>query len=85
MASRQRVLGSAATTVASSVSRFGDGTGRLAFTPVFPLMQERLGVTLVEGAWLAAANYAGYLVGACLSFGAVALLLTQPSRGIANE
>ena len=44
------------------------GIGRFAFTPIFPLMQETLGVTLAEGAWLASANYAGYLLGACLSF-----------------
>ena len=44
------------------------GIGRFAFTPIFPLMQETLGVTLAEGAWLATANYGGYLVGACISF-----------------
>jgi len=44
------------------------GIGRFAFTPIFPLMQETLGVTLADGARLAAANYAGYLLGACLSF-----------------
>jgi predicted MFS family arabinose efflux permease len=44
------------------------GIGRFAFTPIFPLMQEQLGVTLDEGAGLATANYIGYLVGACASF-----------------
>src|SRR4051812_25238330 len=47
------------------------GIGRFAFTPIFPLMQERLGVTLAEGAWLATANYLGYLLGACVSFALV--------------
>src|SRR4051812_45511265 len=44
------------------------GIGRFAFTPIFPLMQEKLGVTLAEGAGLATANYIGYLVGACATF-----------------
>jgi predicted MFS family arabinose efflux permease len=44
------------------------GIGRFAFTPIFPLMQETLGVTLDEGVWLATANYGGYLLGACISF-----------------
>ena len=40
------------------------GVGRFAFTPLLPLMQEHAGLSLGEGAWLAGANYAGYLVGA---------------------
>src|SRR6478735_3801496 len=44
------------------------GIGRFAFTPIFPLMQEKLSLTLAEGAWLATANYVGYLLGACASF-----------------
>jgi predicted MFS family arabinose efflux permease len=44
------------------------GIGRFAFTPIFPLMQEALGVTLAEGARLASANHVGYLLGACASF-----------------
>ena len=44
------------------------GIGRFAFTPIFPLMQEKLSLTLIEGAWLATANYVGYLLGACASF-----------------
>jgi fucose permease len=39
------------------------GIGRFAFTPLLPLMQETFGLTLTEGAWLAAANYLGYFVG----------------------
>src|SRR5918992_1694875 len=39
------------------------GIGRFAFTPILPMMQEDAGLTVAEGAWLAAANYAGYLVG----------------------
>jgi predicted MFS family arabinose efflux permease len=40
------------------------GIGRFAFTPVLPLMQQQLGLSLAAGGLLGAANYAGYLVGA---------------------
>ena len=40
------------------------GVGRFAFTPILPMMQAEHGMTLAAGGWLAAANYAGYLVGA---------------------
>ena len=40
------------------------GIGRFAFTPLLPMMQADAGLTVVEGGWLAAANYAGYLAGA---------------------
>ena len=45
------------------------GIGRFAFTPLLPLMQQDAGVSLVQGSWLATANYVGYLVGAliCIS------------------
>ena len=45
------------------------GIGRFAFTPLLPLMQQDAGLTLVQGGWLATANYVGYLVGAviCIS------------------
>lgn len=39
------------------------GIGRFAFTPIFPLMQGEYGFPLADGAWLAAANYGGYLIG----------------------
>jgi len=42
------------------------GIGRFAFTPMLPLMQQGGNLTLVEGAQLASANYAGYLAGALL-------------------
>ena len=44
------------------------GIGRFAFTPLFPLMQEQFGISLAQGAWLATANYIGYLIGAVASF-----------------
>ena len=40
------------------------GIGRFAFTPLMPLMQAHAVLTLAQGSWLAAANYAGYLAGA---------------------
>jgi predicted MFS family arabinose efflux permease len=40
------------------------GIGRFAFTPVLPLMQQQLGLSLAAGGVLAAGNYAGYLAGA---------------------
>jgi len=40
------------------------GIGRFAFTPLLPMMQEAPGLSVAQGAWLASANYAGYLLGA---------------------
>lgn len=40
------------------------GIGRFAFTPVLPLMLQEDLLDVAHGGWLAAANYAGYLVGA---------------------
>ncbi len=44
------------------------GIGRFAFTPLLPLMQAQDGLSLVQGSYLASANYAGYLLGAVLLF-----------------
>lgn len=52
------------------------GLGRFAFTPLLPLMQQAFGLTLSQGAWLAAANYIGYLAGAVTS------LFVQADAGI---
>jgi hypothetical protein len=61
------------------------GIGRFAFTPMLPLMIQDGELDVAAGGWLAAANYAGYLVGAMtaarMKWGAVrlcavALLLT---------
>src|SRR5688572_4232353 len=64
------------------------GIGRFAFTPILPMMQEDAGLELSEGAWLASANYLGYLLGAlaamrsevqqrfAIRFGLVAIALT---------
>lgn len=46
------------------------GIGRFSLTPIMPLMQHDLGLTLAQGGWLATANYLGYLTGAliCMTF-----------------
>ena len=43
------------------------GVARFAYTPLLPLMQQQAGLGVVEGGWLAAANYTGYLCGALLA------------------
>jgi hypothetical protein len=40
------------------------GIGRFAFTPLFPLMLRDGMLRSDAGAWLAASNYLGYLIGA---------------------
>jgi hypothetical protein len=61
------------------------GIGRFAFTPLLPVMLQEGQLDLAAGGWIAAANYAGYLVGAMTAsrlgwsvarLGTVALVLT---------
>ncbi|TFZ06682.1 YbfB/YjiJ family MFS transporter [Ramlibacter henchirensis] len=40
------------------------GIGRFAFTPMLPLMLQAGQLDVAGGGWVAAANYAGYLIGA---------------------
>jgi len=54
------------------------GIGRFAFTPLLPLMQQDAGLTLVQGSWLATANYAGYLAGAVICISAP----PRPARAV---
>src|ERR1700679_333376 len=42
------------------------GIGRFSLTPIMPLMQQDLGLTLPQGGWLATGNYLGYLLGALI-------------------
>lgn len=42
------------------------GIGRFSLTPILPLMQHDLGLTLAQGGWLATGNYLGYLAGALI-------------------
>jgi predicted MFS family arabinose efflux permease len=54
------------------------GIGRFSLTPVLPLMQGDMGLTISQGNWLATANYLGYLIGAltCMA------LAPSPARAI---
>src|SRR5688572_8288039 len=61
------------------------GIGRFAFTPMLPLMIGEGQLDVAAGGWVAAANYAGYLLGvgtasrirwSAARLGVVALLLT---------
>lgn len=54
------------------------GIGRFAFTPLLPLMQQDAGLTLVQGGWLATANYIGYLLGAVICISAP----PRPARAV---
>jgi MFS family permease len=42
------------------------GIGRFSLTPIMPLMQQDLGLTLPQGSLLATGNYLGYLAGALI-------------------
>ena len=54
------------------------GIGRFAFTPILPMMVEDAGLSVVQGGWLAAANYLGYLAGAAWAM----LHRVRPDRAI---
>jgi MFS family permease len=55
------------------------GIGRFAFTPLLPLMVRDGALMQGDGAWLAASNYLGYLVGA-LTAGRLSLSLSALMR-----
>jgi MFS family permease len=54
------------------------GIGRFAFTPLLPLMQQDASLTLVQGGWLATANYVGYPTGAAICISAP----PRPARSV---
>lgn len=43
------------------------GVARFAYTPLLPVMQQQTGLGDADGGWLAALNYAGYMLGAVLA------------------
>jgi len=51
-------------TIAAVALAVAMGIGRFAFTPLLPLMMRDGSLTQSASGWLAASNYAGYLVGA---------------------
>jgi predicted MFS family arabinose efflux permease len=51
------------------------GIGRFAFTPLLPMMLQDAGLSIAGAAWLASANYLGYLIGA---LSAMVLRLAPP-------
>ena len=57
------------------------GIGRFAFTPVLPMMRHEGALSITGAAWLASANYAGYLAGALLAL----LLSISTYRGIRGD
>jgi MFS family permease len=65
MASKHRSPSPASVALAGVLSlAVAMGIGRFAFTPQLPLMVQEGHLDVAQGGWLAAANYAGYLVGA---------------------
>lgn len=42
------------------------GVARFAYTPLLPVMQQQASMSPADGGWLAAFNYAGYMLGAVL-------------------
>src|SRR6516165_2879458 len=50
--------------IAATALAVAMGIGRFAFTPLLPLMVRDGSLAPSAGAWLAASNYLGYLVGA---------------------
>jgi hypothetical protein len=65
MTSREPPLPAALIALAGGLSLAAAmGVGRFAFTPVLPLMLGEGLLDVAQGGWVAAANYAGYLVGA---------------------
>ncbi len=42
------------------------GMARFAYTPMLPVMQTQVDLSITAGGWLATLNYIGYLVGALL-------------------
>lgn len=60
------------------------GVGRFAYTPILPLMERQTSLTADAGAWIATANYVGYLAGALLLIVFPALALSGDSSDVGS-
>jgi MFS family permease len=72
------------------------GIGRFSLTPILPLMQQDVHLSLAVGGWLATCNYVGYLLGAlmcialtpppsvCIRWGLVGVGLTTLLMGMSE-
>ena len=54
------------------------GIGRFAFTPILPMMQQDVALSIAAGGLLASANYLGYLIGAL----SATVVRSAPERAI---
>ena len=61
------LLASRSAVYAALILAIGMGFGRFCFTGIFPVMANEGSLTLDGGAYVASANYAGYLLGALLA------------------
>ena len=59
------------------------GIGRFAFTPLLPMMQQEAALSVGQGAWLASANYLGYLLGSLSALTLRGRMTTAMRAGLA--
>src|SRR5690554_7804774 len=56
------------------------GIARFAYTPLLPVMQQQAWLSDAQGGWLAALNYAGYMLGALTAASISSLRLKDRSE-----